>query len=200
MRYFIISISFLVISFIFATEKAYAHCDGIDGPVVLAAKAALKTENVNLVLVWVQESDEPEVRRIFDHTLTVRKLGDDAKKLADRFFFESLVRIHRAGEGAPYTGLKHAGRDLGPAIPAADNAVMSGSANELFELLKQEIHKGLQQRFEEVQRLKDFDANNVQAGRDFIKAYVTFLHYVEPLYQLAAPEKRSHNQDEKHTH
>jgi hypothetical protein len=93
------------------------HCDGLDGPVVSLARRALDAGNVNLVLPWVREQDEAEVREAFAHALAVRKLGGEAKDLADRHFFETLVRVHRAGEGAPYTGLKPAGRDLGPAIP-----------------------------------------------------------------------------------
>ena len=73
--------------FIFVPGNLLAHCDGLDGPVVKDAKKALKTENVNLVLIWVQEKDENEIRRAFEHTLKVRKLGESARKLADTFFF-----------------------------------------------------------------------------------------------------------------
>ncbi|MGH8640573.1 MAG: DUF6448 family protein, partial [Burkholderiales bacterium] len=91
---------------------AIGHCDTLDGPVVTLARKALETGNVNHVLPWVRPEDEPEIRRAFDHALAVRKLGCEARDLADRHFFETLVRVHRAAEGAPYTGLKPAG--MGP--------------------------------------------------------------------------------------
>jgi hypothetical protein len=109
--------------------RALAHCDGLDGPVVKAAQRALDTRNSALVLIWVQGKDEPEIRTAFEQTLAVRELSPQAKELADRFSFETLVRVHRAGEGAPFTGLKPAGRDLGPAIPALDEAVVSVPSN-----------------------------------------------------------------------
>ena len=109
-------------------SPAMAHCDGLDGPVVAAARSALDNGNPNPVLIWVQPKDEGEIRAAFAEALDVRKLGPKAKAMADTYFFETLVRLHRAGEGAPYTGLKPAGRDLGPAIPLADKAVASGSA------------------------------------------------------------------------
>lgn len=118
-----------------ASPRAGAHCDGLDGPVVKAAEAALEKGDVNFVLVWVQKDDEPEIRAAFDQTLKVRKLNSEARHLADRFFFETLVRVHRAGEGAPYTGLKPAGRDLGPAIPAADKALREDAVEPLVKLL-----------------------------------------------------------------
>lgn len=116
-------------------NRALGHCDGMDGPVVKAAQKALETGNVNLVLIWVQKADEVEIRKAFDQTMTVRKLSPEAKALADRYFFETLVRLHRAGEGAPYTGLKPAGRDLGPAIPAADKALADRTAEPLVKLV-----------------------------------------------------------------
>jgi hypothetical protein len=72
-----------------------------DGPVVKAAQRDLQTGDVNQVLVWVRPQDEDEIKKAFDETLAVRKLSPQAQALADRYFFEALVRIHRAGENAP---------------------------------------------------------------------------------------------------
>ena len=83
----------------------WGHCDSMDGPVVKAAQRALATGEVNHALIWVQAQGEAEVRAAFTKALAVRKLSPDAKDLADLYFFETLVRVHRAGEGEPYTGL-----------------------------------------------------------------------------------------------
>jgi len=104
---------------------ALAHCDTLDGPVVAAARKALDTGNVNLVLLWVQKKDETDIRNHFQKTVAVRKAGGQAKELADMYFFETLVRIHRAGEGAGYTGLKPAGK-IEPPIAAADKSLETG--------------------------------------------------------------------------
>ncbi len=108
------SLSVFAIGFVFLImpAKVFGHCDGMDGPVVQSAQRALAKGDVNLVLVWVQANDEAEIRKVFAKTMAVRKLNAEARELADLYFFETLVRIHRAGEGAPYTGLKPAGRDL----------------------------------------------------------------------------------------
>lgn len=89
------------------------HCDTMDGPVVKAAKRALETGNVNLILPWVPKKSEAELKKAFNKTLRVSKLGKGATELADYWFFETAVRVHREGEGAPYTGLKPAGLDWG---------------------------------------------------------------------------------------
>ena len=112
------AIAVIAIGFV-AVRAASAHCDGFDGPVVKAAQKALQTADVNQVLIWVQPQDEDEIKTAFEETLAVRQLNPQAQAFADRYFFETLVRIHRAGENAPYTGLKPAGRDLGPAIPGS---------------------------------------------------------------------------------
>lgn len=178
-------IVFISMSVIDATP-ALAHCDGLDGPVVSAARIALQTGDLNRVLIWVRPEDVGEIQRAFNEALATRKLGPQPQEMADRYFFETLVRIHRAGEGAPYTGLKPAGRNLGPAIPAADKAVDTGSLNELERLLTESVKKGLHARFHNLIEKKAFRADDVAAGREFIANYVTFIHYVERLYKIAA--------------
>ena len=109
---------------------ARAHCDTLDGPVVKTAHTALETGKLNPVLAWVRPGDEAEVKAAFARARAVRKLGPEARELADTFFFETVVRVHRAGEGAPYTGLKAAGQDLGPAVPVADRAIGKHGAEQ----------------------------------------------------------------------
>jgi len=172
--------------------RALAHCDGLDGPVVKAAQRALATRNPALVLIWVQEKDEPEIRKAFEQTLAVRELSPQARELADRFFFETLVRVHRAGEGAPFTGLKPAGRELGPAIPAADEAVRVGSVEPVRHLLTVAIQDRLRHQFGEVMATKTFEPDDVAAGRAHVKAYVEFIHFVERLYDSTMKTPHGH--------
>jgi uncharacterized protein DUF6448 len=172
--------------------RSFAHCDGLDGPVVKAAQTALESGDVNPVFIWVQKNDEAELKAAFQKTLSVRKLSAAAKVLADNYFFETLVRIHRAGEGAAYTGLKPAGRDLGPAIPAADKALSSGSTKDLTKLLESAVQGGLEARFKEVAAKKKFKIDDVVAGREYVKSYVEFIHYVERLYEAAKNSAEGH--------
>ncbi len=179
-----------------APYEALAHCDGMDGPVVMAARKALETGNVNLVLIWVQKADEPEIRTAFQETMAVRKLSPQARDLADMHFFETLVRIHRAGEGAPFTGLKPAGRDLGPAIPAGDKAIATGSTDALMKLLTDKVREQLNAHFQQVRASGKYSQDDVEAGRDYIKAYVEYIHYVEQLYEAAKGPAEGHSHEE----
>ena len=177
---------------LFGADSAFAHCDGLDGPVVKAAQKALQTSNVNLVLIWVQKENEPELKAVFQQTLAVRKLSPEGKALADRHLFETLVRLHRAGEGAPYTGLKPAGRDLGPAIPAADRAIESGGTAALETLLVNELRTGIREAFGRVQAKREYDANDLAAGREYVKAYVEYIHFVERLHDATSKPAAGH--------
>ena len=173
-------------------RAASAHCDGLDGPVVKAAQQALQTGDLNQVLIWVRPQDEDEIKQAFDETLAVRKLNSQAQAFADRYFFEALVRIHRAGENAPYTGLKPAGRDLGPAIPAADKALETGSDEALTQLLTEKVREGVHSHFKEVVENKKFAPHDIAAGREYVEAYVVYIHYVESLYEAAAKSVGGH--------
>ncbi len=172
---------------------AIGHCDGMDGPVVALARRALDAGNVNLVLPWVRREDEAQIRQAFEHAVAVRKLGPQARELADLHFFETLVRVHRAGEGAAYDGLKPAGRDLGPAIPAADRALDRGSVDEVVALLTDAVRNGVQERFDNAVHRTEFDVDDVAAGRRYVEAYVPYVHYVERLWQAAAGASHGHH-------
>lgn len=175
-----------------APVPAFAHCDGLDGPVVGAARKALDSGNPNPVLIWVQPKDEAAVRQAFAEAAAVRKLNPQAREMADRYFFETLVRLHRAGEGASYTGLKPAGRDLGPAIPLADKAVDSGSDSEIAAFAAKEAEKGVHSKFADVERKRNFRPDDLVAGRAYVASYVSFVHYVEGLHQAASSQAAGH--------
>ena len=136
----------LVAGLLFGSQSAQAHCDFIDGPVAKAALTALDTGNVNLALPYAPATAESEIKAAFAQSLKVRVLGPEAKTLADRAFIETTVRLHRAGEGAAYTGLKPAGIDYGPAIPAAERAIETGNLVPVKALLDEELEHGLHAR------------------------------------------------------
>ena len=175
-----------VIILVLATAgSALAHCDTLDGPVVNLARQALAKGDVKIVLPWVAAEKEKEIREAFDLAVAVRGKGTKEKELADRYFFETLVRVHRAGEGAPYTGLKPAGLDLGPAIPAADKALETGDPKPLLALINEAVHAGIHKYYVEARERKAHAGESVDAGRAYVAAYVPYLHFVERLYNDA---------------
>jgi len=173
---------------------AQAHCDTLDGPVVGQARKALDAGNVNLVLGWVQNKDESEIRSAFQQAVAVRKTGGAAKDLADTYFFETLVRVHRAGEGAPYTGLKPAG-EIEPAIAAADKSIETGRLEPVAKLVTQRMEDGLHKQFAAVAATKKYSPNEVAAARSYVGAYVEYVHYVERLYNAAGSPEAAHAQE-----
>ena len=192
----------MILSIIALPTLSFAHCDSMNGPVVKAAQKALETGDVKYVFVWIQKSDEKEIAEAFRKTISVRKLNSEAREFADRYFFETLVRVHRAGEGAPYTGLKSADWKPEAGIDAADNAVESGSAKALLTTLNDAVHDGLHGKFADVMKKKNYKAEDVVAGRDFVKSYVTFIHYAERILQAtqAGDEHHTAESTESHQH
>lgn len=188
------SIAALSLGLLFGSSTAFAHCDTLDGPVVAAARKALETNNVNLVLVWVQKKDDADIRKQLEKTVAVRKAGGQAKELADMYFFETLVRIHRAGEGAGYTGLKSG--PVEPPIAAADKALETGKLEGVAKLVSERMEQGLHRNFEDVMKKKKYNPSDVAAGRAFASAYVEYTHYVERLYNAAETLAPGHVQKE----
>lgn len=199
LRHSIVTVS---VAALFAwAAPASAHCDTLDGPVVSAARKALDTGDINLVLAWTQKDDDKEIRNAFDKARAVRKAGGQAKELADTYFFETLVRIHRAGEGAAYTGLKPAGEIELP-IAAADRAIATGNLEPVADMLTKRTHAGLHQQFERVMATRSYNPKDVEAARVHVGAYVQYVHYVEGLYNAAGAmaAEHAHAPANAHTH
>ncbi|MEI6631415.1 MAG: DUF6448 family protein [bacterium] len=184
---------FLAALFFCAPGGAFAHCDTMDGPVVADAKIALEKADITPVLKWVKKEAEPELKTAFDKAIAESSKGEQEKIKAEGEFFDTLVRLHRQGEGVDFTGIKPAGTDLGPAVTGADKALENGSADSLVQLLTEEVNKGVRERFNNAIEKKKRAEENVEAGRAFVQAYVEFIHYVEGLY-LNAQGKLSHSE------
>lgn len=162
-----------------STGITLAHCDTMEGPVIKDAKLALDVNNINYALKWIRETDEAELREAFALTMKVRKLGPEAQTLADRYFFDTLVRIHRNGEGVGFTGVKPAGTPVDERILAADKAMEACNLSPLTGKIPEEMKHELHIRFDKVMSLKNFDVNNVRAGREYVAAYVSFFKFAE---------------------
>ena len=163
------------------------HCDSMDGPVVKAAIAALNAGDVDLVLPFVPTEGEAEVVRAFQQVLPLHRQSDSAQEIADLHFFETVVRIHRAGEGAPYTGLKPAGLDIGPVIPVAERAIENGSPDELLKLLTETVRTEVTSRLAHAMELKRHAAHerNVEAAREYVEAMLGLQVWSHKLYLTA---------------
>jgi len=158
------------------------HCDSMDGPVVLAALRALEAREVEVILPYVHEAGEEEVRRAFDLVVEARDAGPQARDVADRYFVETVVRIHRAGEGAPFTGVKPAGLPVGPVIPVAERAIRTGSADELFRLLEDALRDEVKERFERVLELQIHADGPVAEAREYVQSMLGLQVWAHGIY------------------
>jgi hypothetical protein len=164
-------------------EKMPPHCDTRDGPVVKAAMKALDTGNIHYILIWIPEDSENELKFVFDKALRARKSGKDAQEAADDWFFETAIRLHRAGEGAPYTGLKPAGQDEGPVVPKAERAIETGDPEQVIRFITKTVEDDLKNRFHHVLLTRNYDVDDVAAGRTYVKAFIGFVVHSHHLYQ-----------------
>ena len=165
---------------LFAAAPAFAHCDTLDGPVIPEAKAALAAGDVVPVLKWVQPADEAAIKTAFAKAVAVRGQSPEAQELADHYFLETLIRLHRAGEGAPYTGLKD--EPVEPIVALADQALASGSADEMIGKVAGHVDRAIREKFEKALEAKKHADESVEAGREYVEAYVAYVHFVEGIH------------------
>ncbi len=162
--------------------KSEAHCDSLGGPVIGDARVALKSGDIGPVLKWVRKSDEAELRSVFSKVLAVRGKDKDIQEIAEQFFFETLVRLHRASEGAPYTGLKPEAVAHDPVIEQVDSSLASGDSKALVQATVEHVRRELTEKFERAAANRKATDASVEAGREYVRSYVELVHYVEGLH------------------
>lgn len=172
----------LIAALLLAAPAAEAHCDSVEGPVVVDAKTALGKADVAPVLKWISASQEPEVRDAFQKTLAVRKLGPEAQQLADTAFFETLVRLHRETEGAAYTGLKRGVKE--PAfIGNLESALSSGSVDGFAKLVGEHAAAKVKEKFAVALAAKAKADTSPADGRTYVAAYVDLMHSTKAIVE-----------------
>ena len=159
------------------------HCDSLDGPVVRAAQRALHAGNVALVLPYVPKAAAREVLDAFAKVMEARRASAVCAEVADRYFYETVVRLHRAGEGAAFTGLKPAGLDVGPVIPVAEKAIESGNAGALEDVLVTAVREQLAERFHHLDHLREGIHGGVDGARAYVQAMLGLQVWAHGLYQ-----------------
>jgi len=180
---------------------AFAHCDSMTGPVVPDARAALESGDVTPVLKWIMPEYEAEVSAAFRRAVEVRALGGDARDLADQYFLETLIRLHREGEGAPFTGLKD--DPAAPIVQMADQALADGSVDGMIDKINRHLASAVAEKFQKALEASKNKNRSVDAGREFVAAYVTYVHYVEGVHDAivaAGSHHAGHDADSGHAH
>lgn len=170
---------FILSLLVLSTNVTFAHCDTMDGPLIKDAMLAISQNNVNYVLKWVGAENETEIKNAFNLMTTVRDLSPEAREISEKYFFDILVRIHRSGEGVPFTGVKPHGTPIDERVLAADKSIEIGNLSPLKDMVPKDILPELTKRFNKVMSLKNFDVNNIVAGREYIEAYVQFFKFAE---------------------
>src|SRR5450756_2261381 len=170
-----------------------AHCDTAEGPSIKDGRKALETGNINYALKWIPAHGEAEMRDVFEKALKVRTLGAEAAELADRLFLETMVRMHRMGEGVGFTGIQPVGTQIDPVVKAADEAIALGSDADLLPMVPEKRRAELDKRFQAALAIKDFDVDDVAAPRRYIAAYGSF-------FKCGEGEDHEHHGQEGHGH
>jgi len=173
----------LVMVFALTSITGFAHCDSYDGPVIKDALTALENNNVELVLKWIDSHQEQEVIALFHKTYDLRDGDNEVYTIVEKHFLETLVRLHRETEGAPFTGLKPAG-SMTPMVEMADRSIEINSMEEVSKTVTTHLEEVLRERYAKVMELSKTKDNSVEEGREYVHAYVEYTHTLEALEHI----------------
>ena len=188
----LIAVLSMVFLFLVVTSfPAFGHCDSEDGPIIPLIRSSLEDGNITPLLKWLSPGYEPEIKELFDSVRSLRTQSPEARAIADRLFVETFMRLHRAGEGAPYTGVKKAG-NISPVIAEVDESLESGTVDSLADKIAQAVRSRVVEQYEYAAHLREHQDDSVEDGRAFVKAYITYMHFVEGLHDYLTAERHDH--------
>lgn len=167
------------------SAPTYAHCDSYDGPVIQDAFKALDQNDVGLVMKWIEKDHEAEITSLFNKTISLKEKDAEIYNIVEKHFLETLVRLHREGEGAPFTGLKPAGSTT-PIIKMADESIANEDVDSLLSKLTNHIQKEITEKYEKVNTLSKVKDNSIAEGRAYVAAYVDYTHTLEAIEGVLA--------------
>jgi hypothetical protein len=162
--------------------------DITNGSVMNAAKIALDTGNVNYILIWVPEESENKLKNLFEKTVCERRAGKDVQDTSFDWYFETVNRLHRASEGALYTRVNPDGLDESPVVPKVKRAIETCEAEEIIGFIPKTQEHDFRHRFHHLIEKKNYDVNNVAAGREYIAEFIDFILYLHHLCTSSSGE------------
>lgn len=180
----VFSIVLLSSFLLFGSLPVSAHCDSYDGPTIKDAIKALETNNVNLVLKWITPEQEKVIIPLFNKTYSLRTGDKEVYVIVEKHFFETLVRLHRETEGAPFNGLKPAGTTK-MIVQLSDKALESNNINDFLVKLNTHIGTVIKDKYEKVVALEKMKNNSPEKGREYVEAYVDYTHTIEAIHDIA---------------
>ncbi|MEA4979682.1 MAG: DUF6448 family protein [Petrimonas sp.] len=178
-----LSMIFVSLLLFLASTPAFAHCDSYDGPVIKDAIKALETNDVKLVFKWITPDQEAEITGLFNKVYGLKNGDREIYSIVEKHFFETLVRLHRETEGAPYTGLKPAGTTK-QIIVMSDKAIENDDIDKLLAQLNNHIGSVIREKYHKVAMLNKVKDNSAEEGRAYVKAYVDYTHSLEALHDI----------------
>ena len=164
-------------------QNIFAHCDSYDGPVIKDALKALENNEPGLLMKWINAEHEKEINDLFTKTMKYRSGDKEIYSLIEKHFLETLVRVHREGEGEPYTGLKPAGTTK-QIIQLTDIALAEDDFEGFLIKYNGHVNKVLKEKYDKVAKLKKVKDQSPQKGREFVAAYVDYTHTIERMHDI----------------
>jgi hypothetical protein len=84
-----------------------------------------------------------------------------------------------------------------PVVVAADKALASGSVDALSAKIGNAVRGGIRKRFADMMEKKKRVNDSVKAGREYVAAYVEYVHFIEGIHNMVA-KGTAHAHGDKH--
>lgn len=157
------------------------HHNQLNAQVIKAAKMALDSGNVNYILIWVPEESENKLKNLLEKTCCESSTRDNIQNRAVDWYFKTVNRLHYASGWTSCPGMKSESIDENPIVLKVERAIETGNINEIFGVIPDTPTGDVRRRFCDVMNKKNYNVNNIAAGRDYVSSFIDLIVYLHNL-------------------
>lgn len=140
-----------------------------------AAERALETGNANHILIWIPEESERTLRNLLERACCERRIQKDANNPVIRWYFNTIRHLHAAYCGHQNLDISTKTPEERKIISIAERACESGNFDEITTVVQNASWGEMRQRFQDLMKIRQYDAENIAAGRAYVSAFIAFI-------------------------
>lgn len=149
-----------------------------NGPVMSAAKKALETGKAHHILIWIPEASENTLKNLLEKACCERRIQTDGYDHIIDWYFATVRRFHSVGYGPRNLNISLKTLEEKTIISLVERACESGNFEEIAMVIPDIPAGELRQQFNDVMKKRNYDVENIAAGRVYVSEFTDFIAFV----------------------
>lgn len=152
-----------------------------NGPGMDAAKKALETGKAHHILIWIPEELKSTLKNFLEKACCERNTRKNVHGHAVDWHFQTIHRLQSLYYGPHNLNITTKEPEEKAIILLVERACEGGNFEEITTVIPDTPTGDMPQRFNDVMKKKNYDVENIAAGRVYVSAFTDFIVFVNNL-------------------